>query len=53
MVTLYDHIQQLRAELGTNDSQDEIRQIRVELAEAVAVQAVLDRAFEAALAKPG
>lgn len=50
MVTLYDHIQQLRAELRTTDDRGEQRQIEAELTEAMAAQAALDRRFEAELA---
>lgn len=49
MVTLYDHIQELRAELRTNDDREEIRQIEAELAKAIAAQQALDRRFDAAL----
>ena len=49
MVTLYDHIQELRAELRANDDREEIRQIEAELAGAMAKQGALDRRFDAAL----
>ena len=46
-MTLYDHIQELRAELSSICDVTEIRQIRVELEAALAEQATLDAAFEA------
>ena len=49
MVTLYDHIQELRAELRATDDGEEMRQIEAELAEALAAQAVLDQRFDAVL----
>ena len=49
MVTLYDHIQELRAELRGTDDREEIRQIETELADAMAAQAVLDQRFEVEL----
>jgi hypothetical protein len=45
-MVLYDHIQELRAELSACKDAGERRQIRSELAEAMAQQRVLDVAFE-------
>ncbi len=51
MITLYDHIQELRAELRSCYlTRCERAQIKAELARAVAEQDALDRAFEEALA---
>ena len=51
MITLYDHIQQLRAELrGCYFTRRERAAVQVELANAIAEQAALDRAFDVALA---
>lgn len=47
MIALYDHIQQLRAELSNNGDAEEIRQIRDELAIAQAAQVKLDAEFAA------
>ena len=50
MITLYDHIQELRAELrGCYFTRRERAALQVELAKANAEQAELDRAFDAAL----
>lgn len=50
MITLYDHIQELRAELRSLYlSRRERAQIQAELAQATAEQAELDRAFDAQL----
>jgi hypothetical protein len=50
MIALYDHIQQLRAELrGCHMTRRERAAVQAELAKAVAVQAELDRAFDCAL----
>ena len=50
MITLYDHIQQLRAELGgCYFTRRERAAVRAELAKAVVEQAELDCAFDAAL----
>ena len=50
MITLYDHIQQLRAELrGCQMTRRERVAVQAELAKAVADQAELDRAFDRAL----
>lgn len=52
MITLYDHIQELRAELrGCRFTQSERAAVQAELAAAIARQAVLDRAFDQALQK--
>jgi hypothetical protein len=52
MIYLYDHIQELRAELqACRMSRRERAQIEKELAQAVAEQAELDRAYEAALGR--
>jgi hypothetical protein len=51
MITLYDHIQELRAELrGCHFSKRERAAVQAELTRALAEQAELDRAFDAALA---
>lgn len=48
MTYLYDHIQELRAELrACRMSRRERRQVEKELARAIAEQAELDRAFDA------
>jgi hypothetical protein len=47
MMTLYDHIQQLRAELSNSCDRAEFRQIRTELEAALAEQEKLDVTFEA------
>jgi sirohydrochlorin ferrochelatase len=50
MIALYDHIQQLRAELrGCHMTRRERVGVQAELAKAVADQAELDRAFDRAL----
>jgi hypothetical protein len=50
MITLYDHIQELRAELrGCYFTRRERAAVEAELARAVAEQAELDRAFDRAL----
>ena len=50
MITLYDHIQELRAELrGCYLTRRERASVQAELAKAVAEQASLDRAFDRAL----
>lgn len=50
MIALYDHIQELRAELGSCAmTRRERAQVRTELAKAIAEQAELDKAFERAL----
>jgi hypothetical protein len=50
MITLYDHIQQLRAELrGCCFRGRERAAVQAELAKAIADQTELDRAFDAAL----
>jgi hypothetical protein len=50
MIALYDHIQQLRAELrGCYMTRCERAAVQVELAKAVAEQAELDDAFDRAL----
>ena len=50
MITLYDHIQQLRAELvGCYFTRRERAAVQAELAKAIAEQAKLDHAFDAAL----
>jgi hypothetical protein len=43
----YDHVQQLRAELGNSGNADEIRQIKAELATDEAKQVLLHGAFAA------
>jgi len=53
MITLYDHIQELRAELrGCYMTRRERAAVQAELATAIAEQAELDRAFESALKAP-
>jgi hypothetical protein len=48
MIALYDHIQELLAELrGCDMSCDEHAQVRAELAQARAEQVALDHAFDA------
>jgi hypothetical protein len=48
MITLYDHIQELRAELrGCYMTRHERTSVKAELIEALAQQAELDRALEA------
>jgi 2-phospho-L-lactate guanylyltransferase (CobY/MobA/RfbA family) len=50
MIALYDHIQELRAELrGCYFTGRERAAVEAELANAIAEQAELDRAFDAAL----
>jgi len=50
MITLYDHIQQLRAELrGCAFTRRQRVAVQAELANALAEQAELDRAFDIAL----
>jgi hypothetical protein len=50
MIALYDHIQELRAELrGCTMTRHEHAQLQAELAKAIAEQAELDHAFDAAL----
>jgi len=50
MIALYDHIQELRAELrGCYMTRRERAAVQAELASAVAEQAELDRAFDSAL----
>jgi len=50
MIALYDHIQELRAELrGCALTRRERAQAQAELAKAIAEQAELDRAFDRAL----
>ena len=50
MITLYDHIQQLRAELrGCYFTRRERAAVQAELANAIARQAEVDRAFDTAL----
>ena len=49
MITLYDHIQELRAELrGCYFTRRERAAVEAELANAIAEQAEIDRAFNAA-----
>ncbi|MBV9510548.1 MAG: hypothetical protein JO303_09745 [Caulobacteraceae bacterium] len=50
-MTLYDHIQELRAELSNVSSERELRQIEAEMAAARAELAQHDAAFEAWLAR--
>ena len=51
MIALYDHIQELRAELrGCYFTRRERQHVEAELARAIAAQAELDRAFDHALA---
>jgi hypothetical protein len=50
MIALYDHIQELRAELrGCTMTRRERATVQAELARAIAEQAELDRAFDTAL----
>jgi len=50
MIALYDHIQELRAELrGCHMTRRERGTVQEELARAIAEQAELDRAFDTAL----
>ena len=50
MIALYDHIQQLRAELRScHFTRRERASVQAELAQAIAEQAELDRAFDVAL----
>lgn len=50
MITLYDHIQELRAELrGCYFTRSERAAVQAELAQAVARQTKSDRAFDVAL----
>lgn len=54
MIALYDHIQELRAELrGCVMTRRERAQVQAELAKAIAEQAELDRAFDRALEAHG
>ena len=51
MITLYDHIWELRAELcGCHFTRRERKRVEAELAKAIAEQAELDRTFDRALA---
>jgi hypothetical protein len=51
MITLYDHIQELRAELrGCYFTRSERAAVQAELVQALTKQAELDRAFDHALA---
>jgi hypothetical protein len=51
MITLYDHIQELRAELrGCCFTRRERAAVQAELATAISAQAEHDRAFDSALA---
>lgn len=50
MITLYDHIQELRAELAWNTDPREIEEIERALRSAQVEQAELDRAYEEWLA---
>jgi hypothetical protein len=50
-MTLYDHIQELRAELSNAGSERELRQIEAELAAAEAEQARAVAEVEAGLAR--
>ena len=51
MIALYDHIQELRAELrGCTMTRRERANVQAELAKALAEQAELDRAFDSAMA---
>jgi len=51
MITLYDHIQELRAELrGCRFTRRERAAVEAELARTIAEQAKLDRNFDRALA---
>jgi hypothetical protein len=53
MITLYDHIQELQAELRScYFTSRERAAVQTELARAIAKQAELDRAFERALDHP-
>jgi hypothetical protein len=50
MITLYGHIQELRAELrGCYSTRRERAAVQAELAKAIAAQAEIDRAFDATL----
>lgn len=50
MITLYDHIQELRAELrGCYFTRRERAAVQAELARVIARQAELDRAFDSAI----
>jgi hypothetical protein len=50
MIALYDHIQELRAELrGCYFTRRERARVEAELATAIAAQAEIDRAFDRAL----
>ncbi len=52
MIALYDHIQELRAELrGCAMTQDERAQALAEVDQAMVEQAELDRAFDAQFAE--
>jgi hypothetical protein len=46
MITLYDHIQELKAELRNCVARRERAAVQAELVKAVAEQAVLDREFD-------
>jgi hypothetical protein len=50
MMALYDHIQELRAELSASTSEREIRQIQCELEMALAQMAKLEAASDAEMA---
>jgi len=53
-MTLYDHIQELRAELrGCRMSRRERLRVETELSKAIAEQAKIDRAFDRALDELG
>jgi hypothetical protein len=53
MITLYDHIQELRAELrGCYFTRRERAAVEAEFASALAEQAELDRAYDRALEHP-
>jgi hypothetical protein len=49
MIALYDHIQELRAELDRPSARHERARIEAELAQALVEQAVLDRELDRAL----
>lgn len=52
-MTLYQHIQELRAELWNCNDAEEIRRIEAELKVAEMQQAALDETFSAWLEDPG
>jgi len=52
-MTLYQHIQELRAELSGCTEPSELHQIQAELNDAQQRQASLDEAFNAWMADPG